>query len=166
MPPVVSNAASATGPRFLAPVLASKVKDSTSKRYRSALREFLSFCIFHHFTFATADELDDLLVEWHHSSPAVTKAKMESAVAAAEHILPHFKHHLPWARAVLAAWAVVHVARRTVPLCREPCCLVAAHLAAAGHPKLGAGLVIQQALGLRPSELVGLWAGDIMLPED
>ena len=47
-----------------------------------------------------------------------------------------------------------------------PARFVAAHMAADGHPRLGAGVVIQCAGGLRPSELVGLLGMDVVLPED
>jgi len=47
-----------------------------------------------------------------------------------------------------------------------PAVYIGVHIAARGHPRLGAGLVIQQAVGLRPSELLGRWGQDVVLPED
>ena len=165
MPPADSRIASVTGPRFLDPIIEGELKDATTKRYRNSLRQFMDFLIFHNFTFSNSDELDDFLVEWRRSRN-VSKANFEAAVAACEHILPQYKHNLPWFRALLSAWGVSYVARRTVPLSREPGIFVACHMSAAGHAKLGAGLIIQTSLGLRPSELIGLQCDDVMLPED
>ena len=95
-----------------------------------------------------------------------SKANMEGLVAAVELVQPRFKGRLLWSRACLAGWAVTHKARHTVPLCRGPAHLMAAHLASFGVYKAAVGLLIQQALGLRPSELLDLRASDATLPED
>ena len=47
-----------------------------------------------------------------------------------------------------------------------PAAFLAVHIAARGHPRLGAAVVLQQAMGLRPSEILGIWGQDIILPED
>ena len=64
------------------------------------------------------------------------------------------------------SWAIVHVPQHTVPVGEGPAAFVGVHLSARGHPRYGAGLIMQQALGLRPSELAGLRGQDVVLPED
>ncbi len=39
-------------------------------------------------------------------------------------------------------------------------------MSARGHGRLGAGEILPEALGLRPSELLGIVGDDVMLPED
>ena len=154
-----------TGPIHLDPHIASKITQLSIDRYRKCLRLFLGYIIKSGFVINDVAELDDLLVEWkNHDS--VSKSNFEGAVACVEMALPAAKHHLPWSRAVVKAWSVSHVARHTIPLCEGPCILIACHLASRGHGRLGAGMVLQQALGLRPSEVLGLQAVDVMLPEE
>ena len=110
------------------------------------------------------EQWDDLLVEWKNDC-LLSKANFEAAVAAAEFVFPRFRGHLAWSHRVIAGWAVAHVARHTVPLGLGPACLIAAHLAADGHPRLGLAIVIQRLLGLRPSEVLAIQARDVSLPE-
>ena len=125
---------------------------------------FVEYLIDNHFWPCNFAELDDLAVEFKNSR-LITRSNFEALIAALEFVLPASKGHLPWSRSVLAAWAQVHTAEHTVPMCGGPAALLGAHLAAAGHGRLGAGLVLQQALGLRPSEILGVQKCDVALPE-
>ncbi len=60
----------------------------------------------------------------------------------------------------------MHVTKHTVPLCRGPAALLAVNLASEGHARLGFGIVLQQRLGLRPSEMLSILPEDVVLPED
>ena len=66
---------------------------------------------------------------------------------------------------MIAGWAVAYVARHTVPLGLGPACLIAGHLAADGHGRLGLGIVIQRLFGLRPSEMLAIQGRYCFLPE-
>ncbi len=125
--------------------------DPTIKRYRAALVPFVSYLIRNHFNPVVEAEFDDLLIEWKNTD-FPSKSAFEGAVAALEHVLPAFKGKLPWARAVIAGWSVAHQAAHTIPLCEGPAHLLAVHLSADGHPRLAAGILLQSALGLRPSD--------------
>ena len=114
---------------------------------------------------AFANQFDDLLVEWKHSAKP-SKANFECAVAALEFVLPQLRNHLPWAHAVVHSWAITHTPKHKIPMGEAPATFIAAHMAAKRHGRLGAGLVLQHAAGLRPSELTGLRASDVTLPED
>ena len=131
-----------TGPRFLGPHLEAKVKDATLVRYRRALRLFLEPTIDFKLSPDTLQQFDDWLVEWK-DTRSVSKAEFEGCIAAIELCLPNFKGSLKWSRAVASAWSVVHEAWHTVPMCSAPVALVAAHLSAEGHPRLGGGIVVQ-----------------------
>ena len=142
---------------------ASRVTDQTTQRYRASLKPFLKFLIDQRFAPEEAAEFDDLLVEWKRSG-AVTKSNFEGAVAAIEFACPQLKGRLPWARSVIHSWSVVHQAAHTVPMCEGPARLVGIHLSADGHPRLGAGVIVQHKTGMRPSEMLGIRAGDVQLP--
>ena len=111
-----------------------------------------------------APEFDDLLVEFKNAAPN-SKSAFEGLVASVEHVIPSLKGKLPWAHAVLSSWAATYSPEHTVPMCAGPASLIAAHMSADNHGRLAIGLLLQQALGLRPSELLALEARDIALPE-
>ena len=116
-------------------------------------------------SFSCGPELDDLLVEYKNTG-TVSKSEFEGTLAGIEHVLPTLRGKLPWAHAVASAWSVSHTPKHTTPMCEGPAVYLGCHLAAMGHGRLGAGVIIQQATGMRPSELLGLLHSDVMLPED
>ena len=126
---------------------------------------FLTFIIEERYTFACSGELDDLVVEWKNSR-FPSRSEFEAVIAAIEVALPSYKHCLPWAKSVSAAWGVTATQRHTVPLCEGPAIFLACHLSAMRHPRMGAGMILQKTTGMRPSELLGLERQDIMLAED
>jgi integrase len=117
------------------------------------------------FNLAYAEEVDDLLVEYKHQKD-VSKTDFQNLVSAVEMLWPRFKGQLSWARAVLTGWDVARIPRHTTPLPRSLTFLVSAHLCVRKHGRLGVGLMVQQRLGLRPSEMLNLIREDISLPED
>ena len=95
----------------------------------------------------------------------MSKSNFENMVAGVEFLFPRYRGQLRWARAIIIGWGVMHVPKHTTPLCAGPAHLVAVHMAAMGHERLGAGLLIQQNLGLRPSELLAIEPQDVCLPQ-
>ena len=47
-----------------------------------------------------------------------------------------------------------------------PTVYIGCQMSARGHGRLGAGVTLQEAPGLRSSELLGITGDDVMLPED
>ena len=154
-----------TGPRGMDPHLNSKLTAATIKIYRLRAGRFMAFIIASKLHFRDASELDDLIVEFE-NSVNLSKSEFDGTIAAVEHVLPHCKGGLRWAHAVSKAWAVTATPSHTVPLCEGPCFLLACHMAARGHARLGVCFILQNALGLRPSEGLGLEFDDVLLPED
>ena len=66
---------------------------------------------------------------------------------------------------MINSWSAVFTAEHTMPMCSGPAALIGAHVAAEGHARLGAGVVLQCTLGLRPSEVLALQGGDVTMPE-
>ena len=147
------------------PIIEARVQPSTHRRYRKALKPFLAFILEHRYYPESAAEFDDLLCEWRHSTK-VSKANFEGAVAAVEFAVPQFHHQLPWSRAVIHSWSISYVPSHKVPMGEAPAVFIAVHLASRGHPRLGAAIILQEATGMRPSEILGLWGQDVILPED
>ena len=129
------------------------------------MRLFVHWCESHGVSPGDPCELDDLLVEWKNSG-TVSKAQFQTALAAAELAIPSAKGHLTWARSVCTDWEVIAPVAHHAPLPKELAILIGVIMSACGFGRLGAGLIIQQRRGLRPSELLRLRAQDIMLPED
>ena len=92
------------------------------------------------------------------------KAEFEMLVASVEFLFPRYKGELGWSRQVLAGWSIHHIPQHTVPLSSGPAHLIAIHMASLGAPRLGAGLLTQQHLGLRPNEMLSLERRDVSLP--
>jgi len=61
---------------------------------------------------------------------------------------------------------VAHEPAHTIPLSEGPAAACAIFMAADGHPRLAAGLLVQQWTGMRPSEMLGLHFEDVLLPEE
>ena len=154
----------ATGPRRLDPHQAAKIKDASLRRYRKSVLPFCTWLDRCGLIPCGADEWDDALVEFK-SCNTVSKSEFENMVAGVEFFFPRFRGKLAWARQVLAGWAAVYIPKHTVPLGLRPAKLLAAHLCAAGHAKLGFGLLLQQNLGLRPSEMLNVHPGDVSITD-
>ena len=87
-------------------------------------------------------EADDLLVEWKNVAAAVTKSRFANTLAAVELAIPFARGGLPWAKAVLKAWEAVGAVAHHKPLPRLLAMLFGIVLAAVGHARLGAGMII------------------------
>ena len=156
---------SRAGPRRLDPQQLRKILPESLNKYKASLRPFVSWLDKHSFAPSTAEEFDDLLVEFKNDTCA-TKTAFEQLVAAIEFFMPRMRRKLDWAHAVLAGWVTEHVPKHAVPMTRGPAALLAAHFAHSGHCRLGMGLWIQQQRGMRPSEMLKLRACDIMFSND
>jgi hypothetical protein len=113
---------------------------------------------------ATGEEMDDLIIEYKNEK-ALSKANFELLLASVEFVLPRFKGSLAWCRAVSKGWSVSHQTKHSTPMGKGPAHLVATHMAAMGHSRLGLGMCIQQQQGLRPSEMLGIVPTDCLVNE-
>ena len=114
---------------------------------------------------STACEWDDLLVEWkHHTSP--TKTNFCNTLAALEFFFVTYRGNLSWSHQVKAGWEAQHIPNHTVPMLSGVVRLYAVHCSCRRQPRLGIGMLLQQAKGLRPSEMLKLQPADVTLPGD
>ena len=135
------------------------------RRYQACVLGFTTWCVKEGFDPSLPEEYDDLLVEWKNAT-SVGKPTFEGAVAAVEFFYPRMRGQLGWSRSVLTGWGIHHVARHTVPMTRGPSALFAANVRVRGHARLGLANRLQQNLGLRPSEVLGLLPESVLLPEE
>ena len=74
--------------------------------------------------------MDDALVGFENDF-GISKANVESTVAAVEFVFPRFKDGLKLSRVVLAGWAVADAPAHTRPMSSEIARLMAAHFSMA-----------------------------------
>jgi hypothetical protein len=153
-----------TGPRRLDPHQLDKVKPLTLSIYRKTILPFVLWLQQHKFAPATGDEMDDLIIEYKNEL-ALSKANFELLIAAVEFVLPRFKGSLAWCRAVSKGWSVSHNTKHSTPMGKGPAHLLATHLAAMGHARLGLGMCVQQQQGLRPTEMLSITPSDCLVNE-
>ena len=150
-------------PLRLDPHIENRRLPATIRNYRKSVQTFVTWCTDAGVCPHTFEELDDLLVEWKNLGKP-PRSVFHNCFAAMELIFPGSKISLPWTKAVGIAWDVHHPTAHHKPLPQALALLFATVFAMLGYCRLGAGLVIQQAKGLRPSELLGLRGADIYIP--
>ena len=136
-----------------------RVKPVTLKEYRRALARLLAWLDENNTTPSGAQEWDESACKYC-ALECLSHGQMGTLIAALEFCFPRFKRHLVVTRAdaegMLKDTPIVH----KHPLCRGPASLFAAHGASRGIPRVGVALIVQQAAGLRPMELL------ILMPEN
>ena len=141
-----------------------KISATSLQRYRAAILPFTTWATEQGYDIRSAEELDDLLVEWK-ANTKPSKTNFEMAVAGCEFWNPRWKGKLAWAHAIIGGMAVSHSTRHTVPLTRGPARLIAVWLASRSKARLAVGLLLQREAGLRPSEMLGLQPEALVFPE-
>jgi len=137
-------------------------KPSSLVQYRRASQAFLDFMDSEGFTPDGAEAWDDLLVEWSYQKK-VSTAQFSCAIAAVGMVYPRLKSELTWARQRLSTLEKLHPAQHAAPAGRELCALLGSQLAASRRARMGLALMVQNALGLRPSEALRLTPEDMAL---
>jgi len=153
------------GPRYIDNERLGDIKPNSVLQYRRSASQLLSYFDTEGYSPNTQDEWDDLLVEW--SFSGVSLSTYRTGLAAVEFCYPKLKGHLAWAHARLATLDRVHPPKHAAPAGAEICLLLAGQLSSMRRARMGVLLMLQNALGLRPSEALGLEPGDLRLsPEE
>ena len=155
-----------TGPRFLEPHLRQRVSEKTLKKYRDEILPFSVWPLERQYHPETAEEWDDLLVEYLYCHPALSRAKFSTLVAGVEFFFQRFRNRLSWCHGVLSGWETGAQVRHTVPLGKGVAKLIMVHVVSWGFLRLGIGVILQTETGLRPSELLRLRPEDFLFPEE
>ena len=158
---------SEAGPLRLDEHQRQRVKEVTIARYQAAAKPFADWLVSEHLDPRSADEWDDLIVEYKYvrslTSRPLTKSDFECTIASVEFFFPRFRSQLAWPRSVSRGWHIAYVPKHTMPVGGGLATLFAGHFAIMGHPRAGAGLLLQRACGLRPSEMLSLKQRDVLV---
>ena len=149
-----------TGPLRMDDDYAGKVTEKTIERYRQAARVFSDWLEENRLHPETVGEWDDLLVEWKNSTRP-SRSKFNTTVASIEFFFPRYQRGLTWSHQVAKGMARRHATRHARPMSRDLAALLGAHMSHLGYARLGLGMRLQQATGMRPSELLALRASEI-----
>lgn len=148
------------------PLLETRVRPATLARYRASVTAFLTWCIAAGLGACLSDApaLDYALALYAHGGE-VKRSQFEVAVCGVKFFLPMVSS-LPYAAACLKGW------RRHVPVHHKAPMLFIFTLAFAqalcrrNELDCAAGILVQSGGFLRPSELLRLELGDVVLPEE
>jgi len=149
-----------SGPRWLDADRAGSVAPATLRGYQKAALSFVYFLEKHQWYPATSDEMDDLMVEFSFL-PDVSSSKLRNLYAGAEFFFAKWKGKFPWTKNRIDVMAGLVPVKHTLPAGMELCTLLAGELAALGRPRIGIGMLLQCAVGLRPGELTQLTPSDV-----
>ena len=147
------------GPRYADPDRVRLLKPSSQEQYRRGAEQFVAYLDEEDLHPDSVESWDDILVEWSYTGIRLTTFRL--AVAAVEMVYPRLKPGLVWARTRLSNLEALYPSRHTEPAGREICLLLAAQMAANRRARLGVGILFQNVLGLRPSEMLGLCGHDL-----
>lgn len=156
------------------PIVEAALQPATLKAYRRALWKFYLWAHDNGVIITSHEELDDFFMEYKNDvawqtlrtkpgcSFVVTKASMETLLAAAQKIFPEMKQGMYQAREVLKSWRAAVTPRHTTPMSGP----WAHHLARAATPSHGSrkgGLLpLQYHMCLRPSEVLRVTGKDLL----
>ena len=145
------------------PLLLVGLRPRTVQAYQREVRALLLFARARSLPLESFADLERALVALSGEGRA-SRAQFEKLLAALECAVPACKGRLPWARARLRAWQRISPPKHTVPMPWRVALAVAYAMAAMGHSRVGALVLLQWACGLRPGEVLGLTRGDLLPP--
>ena len=105
-----------------------------------------------------------MLVEYRHERQPSLNAFV-LLITSLEFVNPRFRGKLSSAHDLAEGWQWKTHIKHTLPLMLSVARLFAVHFSSWGHTLLGYGLILQRALGLRPSEMLAVTTLTVALPE-
>jgi integrase len=148
--------------RRVDPHFEQRVKPKTLEVYKKHLQEFTSWLDSINHSPSGAESWDDALVDYKNAT-CLSRSKLSMTLAAIEFFFPRFKRQLVYSRAVSQGLTAASPIKHKVPMIRSVGALFGAHFSGKGRPKMGVGLMLQIASGLRPSELLHLKREHVLL---
>ena len=152
--------------KFADPDFLARIRPKTLETYKKTLLVFTNWAVAEGASPQEPEDWDDWLLEFKHSHPDLKKSTFVVIMTAIEFFLPHVKRHLHWSHAVAKGWTRRVAINHTVPLTMRPAKLIAIHMASRGKPRMGIGLLLQTATGMRPGELIQILPEHLLFPED
>ena len=114
---------------------------------------------------SSAAELDEWLVLFRREA-SLTRSQFEVTLAGIQFVAPRLKGKLPLAKKVVKGLVIEYPAKHAFPMLSRSARFIASKMAAEREHRLGVCMLLQQATGLRPSEMLGLREHDIIRPSE
>ncbi|CAE7504813.1 unnamed protein product [Symbiodinium sp. CCMP2592] len=152
-------------PHRLDPLHVHSVLSDTYKRYERAVEKFEVFLLQNDAAPTSAAELDEWFVLFRREA-SLTRSQFEVTLAGIQFLAPRLKGKLPLAKKVTKGLAIEYPAKHAFPMLSRSARFIASKMATASEHRLGVCMLLQQATGLRPSEMLGLCEHDIIRPSD
>ena len=149
------------GPTLEASWWSGGLRPSTQRSYQRAVDNFFAHAAKLNRTLDTAQDVDNAVAEYAFGSP---KAMGEVTVAALERVYPLLKGEMRWSRQVLIVKRSTTLPVHHKPMSWRLAQGLAYGLWMCGWPRVGALLLLQWRLGLRPSEALRLQIDDFRWP--
>ncbi|CAE7309115.1 unnamed protein product [Symbiodinium sp. CCMP2592] len=162
---VVPAHAGRSGLKTLDPLHVNSVLSDTYKRYERAVEKFEVFLLQNDAAPTSAAELDEWLILFRREA-SLTRSQFEVTLAGIQFLAPRLKGKLPLAKKVTKGLAIEYPAKHAFPMLSRSARFIASKMATAREHRLGVCMLLQQATGLRPSEMLGLCEHDIIRPSD
>lgn len=152
-------------PDRLDPLHVNTVQSSTFGRYQRAVEGFEFFLLRNDAAPSSAAELDEWLVLYRREA-SLTRSQFEVALAGIQFFAPSLRGHLPLSKKVIKGLAIEYPSKHAFPMLSSSAKFIATKMAAEGDHRLAVCMLLQQATGLRPSEMLGLREHDVLRPSD
>ena len=143
---------------------AKTVSELTVKRYESELHDFVEWLLKENRNPHTASQLDALIVCYKNDC-CLSKFHLNYLIGALEFFIPSLKRQLNWAHRVALGKVAASDIKHSNPLMSKTALFFGAKLAHVGKPRMGLCIALQQATGMRPSEILRLFPEHVLRPE-
>ena len=152
-------------PQRLDPLHVNSVLTDTYERHQRAVEKFEIFLLLNDAVPSSAAELDEWLVLFRREA-SLTRSQFEVTLAGIQFVAPRLKGKLPLAKKVVKGLTIEYPAKHAFPMLSRSARFIASKMAAGREHRLGVCMLLQQATGLRPSEMLGLREHDIIRPSE
>ncbi|CAE7791178.1 unnamed protein product [Symbiodinium sp. CCMP2592] len=161
----VCSHAGRSGFKTLDPLHVNSILSDTYKRYQRAVEKFEIFLLVNDGAPSSAAELDEWLVLFRREA-SLTRSQFEVTLAGIQFVAPRLKGKLPLSKKVVKGLVIEYPAKHAFPMLSRSAKFIASKMAAEREHRLGVCMLLQQATGLRPSEMLGLREHDIIRPSE
>ena len=152
-------------PDRLDPLHVNTVQSSTFVRYQRAVEGFEFFLLRNDAAPSSAAELDEWLVLYRREA-SLTRSQFEVTLAGVQFFAPSLRGHLPLSKKVIKGLVIEYPSKHAFPMLSSSAKFIATKMATEGEHRLAVCMLLQQATGLRPSEMLGLRNHDVLRPSD
>ena len=150
-------------PMSLHPAQLARAKPGTRKLYAREVSEFNIWLNKYSVVFSDVPHLDRALVQYSYQS-RLNKTRCANLYAGIAMAVPQARSNLPWLSAVLTGLQNMSPSIHSLPMPRPAAVILAVRLAQNGFPRLSVVLLVQSALGLRPSEALAITPDSVVFP--